>query len=82
MDGITDSMGMNLSKLQEMVMDKETWYAAVHGIAKQRDGHDWKTELTVLFTSVTVFFSSDGFFSSILQFRVEVFTVFIHSSPD
>ena len=32
----------------------------------QRDGHDWKTELTVLLTSVIVFFSSDGFFSSIL----------------
>ena len=34
LDGIPDSMGMNLSKLQEIVKDREAWHAAVHGVKK------------------------------------------------
>ena len=34
MDGITDSMGISLNKLQELVMDREVWHAVVHGVTK------------------------------------------------
>ena len=45
LDGITDSMNMNLSELPEMVMDREAWRAVIHGVAKSRTRLSNRTEL-------------------------------------
>ena len=45
LDGVTDSMDMSLSKLRELVMDREDWHAAIHGVAKCQTQLSDSTEL-------------------------------------
>ena len=48
LDGIMDSMDMSLSELREMVMNREAWHAAIHGVAKSRTRLSDSTELNVI----------------------------------
>ena len=63
LDGITDSVDMSLSKLRELVMNREAWCAVVHGVAKSLTGlSDW-TELTGDHVIRLVHFCDCGFHS-------------------
>ena len=58
LDGITDSMDVSLSKLQDLVRDRETWHAAVHGVAKSQQ-LNWIRRQTELYRPLGLYFFSN-----------------------
>ena len=85
LDGITDSMDMSLSELREMVMDRETWRAAIHGVTKSRTRlsdftftfHSHALEKEMATHSSTLFF----FFYFILLYNTVLVLPYIDMNP-
>ena len=83
LDGITDSMGMSLSKLRELVMDRDTWCAAVYGVAKSwRSLSDW-TELNEnLYLNLYLYLSINNPFWRICDLKGNCFKTLYWSRVD
>ena len=75
LDGITDSMEMSLSKLQELVMDRETWCAAVHGVTKSWTQHsDWTEKLKTFFTNEEITYHHNNVSKNECIFNIHIVT--------
>ena len=74
LDGITDSMGMSLSRFLELVIDREAWHAVVHGVVKSRT---WLSDLTE-----QIFISPGSVFCLLFSFLLLVCIQFPHTSDD